>query len=218
MAAEASEPADAGRPGMMPPAVSVHDFMSAYAGGERQDSQDKYQKLLVEEELAASRNMAVTTSPRDEMQWEGVLQKKGNSSFMERWKDRFVRIHGATFEYYEDKSMKKLLGEVPLEMAKWAIKPGDGSQNSVLEVITIGRGELHQDEVGGRDFFFRLHAETDATELINVLARACYLRNRQVMREACSRGDAYTLMQLRDALREAPGERARDRSTSAAGE
>ena len=27
---------------------------------------------------------------------------QGNSSFMERWKDRFCRIYGTKFEYYEE--------------------------------------------------------------------------------------------------------------------
>ena len=109
--------------------------------------------------------------------------------------------------------MKKLLGEVPLEMAKWGIKPSEGHHGPVLEIATVGRAEL-SDEAGGRDFFFRLHKETDSVELINVLARSCYLRNRELLREACQRGDAHTLMMLRNALRESPGARARGRSNA----
>ena len=44
--------------------------------------------------------------------WEGVLEKKGNKSrtIMARWKERFVRIDGTNFDYYEDKSLSKHLG------------------------------------------------------------------------------------------------------------
>ena len=47
--------------------------------------------------------------------WEGVLEKKGNKSrtIMARWKERFVRIDGTNFDYYEDRSLSKHLGTGP---------------------------------------------------------------------------------------------------------
>ena len=44
--------------------------------------------------------------------WEGVLEKKGNKNktIVARWRQRFVRIDGTNFDYYEDKTLSKHLG------------------------------------------------------------------------------------------------------------
>jgi len=137
--------------------------------------------------------------------WEGMLEKQGKYMLNKSFKQRWCSIKGSRFEYFEDHLKKKSLGVVPLEMCTWTeVAPEGKRKEAVVEMHTIGRASKAGED-GGRTFFFRFLGDSDKTGFFASLARAAYLRNREVFLDACRRGDAFTLHQVLLRLRTMEG-------------
>jgi hypothetical protein len=126
--------------------------------------------------------------------WEGMLEKQGKYMLNKTWRQRWCSIKGAKFEYFEDHTKSKSLGFVPLEMCTWeeTADTKKGSKEKILEMRTIGRASKSGEDAG-RTFYFRFLGDTDRVSFFQSLSRAVYLRNREVLLQACRVGDALTL-------------------------
>lgn len=137
-----------------------------------------------------------------------MLEKQGKYMLNKTWRQRWCSIKGGKFEYFEDHTKAKSLGFVPLEMCTWEetvdAKKGTGGPKT-LEMKTIGRASKSGEE-SGRTFYFRFLGDTDRVSFFQALSRAAYLRNREVLLQACRIGDALTLHQVLLRFRSMDGE------------
>jgi hypothetical protein len=138
--------------------------------------------------------------------WEGPLEKAGKSMIgMGAWRQRWCMIdQQGQFRYWEDHTKTNFLGSVPLEKACWEFEAGSGSGKGSygqMSIRTVGRADKAGEE-GGRAFHFRFLPETNRESVCGALARAHYLRNRDVFLEACANGDAHTVLQVLAKMRQ----------------
>jgi hypothetical protein len=106
-----------------------------------------------------------------------MLEKQGKAMLNKKWRQRWCSVRGSRFEYFEDHTKTKSLGVVPLEMCTWT--HNNPKLANQIEMKTIGR-EAKSGESEGRTFFFRFLVDSDRQGFISALARAAYLRNREV--------------------------------------